>query len=149
MLPSTASSLLPPPPPPFSLSYHNANVIGHKELEQYGHEDGADKWPCQNHLLLRGLPNVLNLTRDIEVIQPGLGVRLGLTLIAVVRSGPVTKKVTASQFPILCMVLFVVYKCILYPGRGVVLVGEVHAKGRFCMILNINFCSTLYFLTPR
>ena len=134
MLSSTASYLVQPPP--FSLSFHNADVIGHKKLEQHGHEDGADKWPCHNHLLLRGLPNVLNLTRDIEVIQAGLGVRLGLTLIAVVRRDPVRKKVTASQFPI------------LYPGRGAVLIGEVHAKGRFCK-LNIHFCSTLYFLTPR
>ena len=97
------------PPPPLRLSYHNADVIAHKELEQYSHEDGADKRPCHNDLLLCGLPNVLNLTRDIEVIQAGLGVRLGLTLMAVLRRDPVTKKRTASQFSILCMVLIIVF----------------------------------------
>ena len=72
---STASYLVSPP---FSLLYHTADVIAHKELEQYSHEDGADKRPCHNDLLLCGFPNVANLTRDIEVIQAGLGVRSAL-----------------------------------------------------------------------
>ena len=90
--------------PPFSLLYQNADVIAQKELEQYSHEDGADKRPCHNDLLLCGFPSVLNLTRDIEVIQAGLGVRLGLTLIAVLRKDPVTKKRTASM--VLLIILY-------------------------------------------
>ena len=45
-----------------SLSYHNADVIAHKELEQYCHEDGTDERSCHNDLLPRSLPHVLNRT---------------------------------------------------------------------------------------
>ena len=93
MLRSSASYLVFCLVAPLSLSYHNADVIAHKEIEQYCHEDGTDKRPCHNDLLPRGLPNVLTRTPDIEVIQAGIGVRLGLNLVAVLWSGPVTKKV--------------------------------------------------------